>query len=74
MNMRILLYNGKLVEETSYVTGEKVVFMRYVRNEDKPQCECGRAIDKEISMVEGCRNWQESIGGVDTLPPPSVKP
>jgi hypothetical protein len=66
--MRILKYQGKLVEEIGYTTAEKVVFLRYVRNEDKPKCECGRPIDKEISIVEGCPNWNETIKGVDTLP------
>jgi len=66
--MRILKYNDKLVEETSHVTGQKVVFLRYVRTEDMPECECGRPIDKEISIVEGCPNWDSEIKGVETLP------
>lgn len=65
--MRILLYNNKLVEEVGYTTNEKVVFLRYLSEKDMPKCECGRAIDKEISIVEGCRNWDSSIRGVDTL-------
>lgn len=65
--MRILKYNDKLVEETSYVSGEKVVFLRYIRTEDMPKCECGRPIDKEINIVENCRNWQSDIKGVETL-------
>ena len=65
--MRILLLDGKPVEETSYVRGEKVVFLRYLREEDKPKCECGRVIDKDIDIVEGCRNWNERVRGVDTI-------
>lgn len=65
--MRILKYGEKLVEETSYVTGQKVVFLKYIREEDKPKCECGKAIDKEIAIVEGCPNWKETIARVDTL-------
>lgn len=66
--MRILTYEGKLVEEVGHTLREKVVFLRYVRPEDMPKCECGRPIDREISIVEGCRNWNETIRGVDTLP------
>lgn len=65
--MRILKYNGKLVEEVSHVTDNKVVFLRYIRNEDKPKCECGRPIDEEISIVENCLNWKERVTGVDTI-------
>ena len=71
--MRILLYNGKPVEEIGYVIGEKVVFLRYLREEDKPKCECGRVIEKDIDIVEGCLNWKESIRGVDTIPSLSDK-
>jgi hypothetical protein len=66
--MRILTYNGKLVEEIGYASGEKVVFLKYVREEDKPKCSCGKPIDQEISIVEGCRNWKSEVRGVDTLP------
>ncbi len=66
--MRILTYNGKLVEEIGHTLGDKVVFLRYIRQEDMPKCECGRPIDKEISIVENCRNWKERVKGVDTLP------
>ncbi len=66
--MRILNYNGKLVEEIGKTSGGIVVFLKYVREEDKPKCECGRPIDQEISIVEGCPFWNESINGVDTLP------
>lgn len=65
--MRILKYAGKLVEEIGHVTGEKVVFLKYLKEEDKPKCECGKAIDKEISIVEGCRNWNDGIEKVETL-------
>jgi len=65
--MRILKYNDKLVEEVGCVDNNKVVFLRYIRKEDMPKCECGRPIDKEISIVENCLNWKESISGVDTL-------
>jgi len=65
--MRILLYNEKPVQEISYVQGEKVVFLRYLREEDKPKCECGRVIEKDIDIVEGCKNWDSSIKAVETL-------
>lgn len=64
--MRILKYKEKLVEEVGNST-DKVVFLRYIRMEDMPKCECGRPIDKEIAIVENCLNWKESISGVDTL-------
>lgn len=66
--MRILKYGGKLVEETGHVLGQKVVFLEYLRTEDMPKCECGRPIKKEISIVEGCLNWNSEIEGVDTIP------
>ena len=65
--MRILKYKGKLVEEVSYTDGVKVVFLKYIRTEDMPKCECGRHIDKEISIVEDCLNWREDIEAVETL-------
>lgn len=66
--MRILKFNGILVEEVGHVKdGSKVVFLRYVREEDMPKCECGRPINEEISIVEGCLNWKENITGVETL-------
>lgn len=65
--MRILKYRGKLVEEIGYVDNKKVVFFKYIRQEDMPKCECGRVIDEEISIVENCLNWKEEIKGVDTL-------
>lgn len=65
--MRILKYKDKLVEETGYVSGEKVVFLKYIRQEDMPKCECGRPINEEISIVEGCANWNERVTGVDTI-------
>ena len=67
--MRILLYGGKPVEEMGFTTGEKVVFLHYLRSTDMPKCECGRPIDEEISIVENCNNWKEQVKGVDTLPP-----
>lgn len=66
--MRILLYDNKPVQEIGYVSGEKVVYLRYLRDEDKPKCECGRVIEKDIDIVEGCRNWNLSVKGVDTIP------
>lgn len=65
--MRILKYKGKLVEEIGYVENRKVVFLRYVREEDKPKCECGRSIERDIDIVEDCMDWQETIEGVETL-------
>ena len=65
--MRIPLYDGKPVEEIGYVANEKVVFLRYLRDSDKPKCECGRVIEKDIDIVEGCRNWENNVRGVDTL-------
>ena len=64
--MRILKYKDKLVEEVGY-TSDKVVFLRYVKTEDMPKSECGRPIDKEISIVENCPNWKSDIKGVETL-------
>lgn len=65
--MRILKYENKLVEEVGSVNGHKVVFLKYVRQEDMPRCACGRPIDEEISIVEGCKNWDDRVSGVDTL-------
>ena len=65
--MRILLYKDKLVEEIGHVQNERVVFLRYVRREDMPKCKCGEAIDEKISIIEGCRNWESEIEGVETI-------
>lgn len=65
--MRILKYKGKLVEEIGYTEGVKVVFLKYIRDEDKPKCRCGEPIDEQISIVEGCPNWNEDIKPVETL-------
>lgn len=65
--MRILKYGGKLVEEVGSTEGVKVVFLRYAKNEDMPKCKCGEPIDKEISIVEDCKNWNEEITAVETL-------
>lgn len=69
MNMKILTYNGKLIEETGYVLDEKVMFFKFLKDEDKEQCpRCEFPIDKEFNIVEDCINWRESIKGVDTIP------
>lgn len=66
--MRYFKYKGKLVEEISYVQNEKVVFMKYIREEDKPRCEhCGHSVDKEITIVEGCLHWDESVKSIETI-------
>lgn len=65
--MRILKYGGKLVQEIGFTTDVKVVFLRYLKQEDMPKCKCGEPIDKEISIVEDCKIWKEEITGVDTL-------
>lgn len=65
--MRILKYEGKLVEEIGSTQGVKVVFLKYIREVDKPKCECGRTIDKEISIVEDCPNWDEKVEIVGDL-------
>jgi len=66
--MRIFKYDGKLVEEVASVSGEKVVFFKYLREEDKEKCpHCSKPLDTTIDMVEGCLNWQGSIKPVDTI-------
>jgi hypothetical protein len=70
---KFLIYNDKLVEEVGYVQNEKVVFLRYVRTEDMPKCECGRPIEKDIDIVENCRNYRESCRPIETIAPLSTK-
>lgn len=66
--MRILKYRGKLVEERCHsLEGPRVVFLHYVKEEDMPKCKCGEPIDYEISIIEGCPNWDSDIKGVETL-------
>jgi len=67
--MRIFKFGGKLVEEMGHtLRGDSVVFMRYIKEEDKEKCpHCGKPIDKEISIVEGCRNWNNAVEKVETL-------
>ena len=64
---RIFTYDDKLVEEVGYTTGVKVVFLKYLREDDMPKCKCGEPIDEEISIVEGCKNWQEKCKPVETI-------
>lgn len=65
--MRILLYQDKPVQEIGYVQGEKVVYLRYLRDEDKEKCACGRIIERDINIVEGCLNWKSEVAAVETL-------
>lgn len=69
--MRILKYQDRLVEEVGYVSNEKVVFLKYIREEDKCP-HCSKPIEREISIVENCPNWKEDIKGVESLPPPTI--
>ena len=64
------MYNDKLVEEIGYVQYEKVLFLRYVRKEDMPKCKCGEPIEKDIDIVEGCRNYKESCRPIETITNP----
>lgn len=66
--MRILKYKNKLVEEIAHTEREKVVILKYLREEDKDKCpHCDKPIDREIIIIEGCRNWETDIKGVETL-------
>lgn len=67
---KILTYDEKLVEEIGYSTGEKVVYLKYLKTEDMPKCKCGEPIDSEISIIEGCRNWKEKCKPVETITTP----
>lgn len=65
--MRILRYNGKLVEEISSVENKKVVWLRYLKEDDKEKCpHCGKPLETTIDIVENCPNWNERINGVET--------
>lgn len=66
--MRIFKYKNKLVEEVSYVSNEKVVFLKYIKEEDKEKCpHCQKPLDTTIDIVENCLNWKEDVKPVDTL-------
>lgn len=66
--MRILKYNGKLVEEAFSYTNEKVVGLRYIKQEDKEKCpHCDEPIDRDILIAEGCLNWKSDVSGVESL-------
>jgi Zn finger protein HypA/HybF involved in hydrogenase expression len=66
--MRILKFQGKLIEETSHTSGVKNVFFKYLRDEDKDKCpHCQKPIEVEHSIVENCPNWNSEIKKVDTL-------
>ncbi len=66
--MRILKYKNKLVEEIASVEGSKVVFFRYLKEEDKDKCpHCNKSIEITHDIVENCPNWQDDIKGVETL-------
>ena len=66
--MRIFKFGGKLVEEIGRTLGDPVVTMKYLREEDKEKCpHCGKPLDTQISIVEGCRNWNTEVEGVETI-------
>ena len=66
--MRIFRYNGKLAKETSFTEGNKVVFFRYLEDEDKEKCpHCNKPLDTELSIVEGCPNWDDDVEAVETI-------
>jgi len=68
--MRIFKIGGKLVEEIGYVTNQKVVLYKYLRDEDKDKCpHCDKPIEIQHDIVEGCLNWDTSVEGVDTVHP-----
>lgn len=66
--MRIFKYKDKLVEEVSYTKGDKVVFFKYVKEEDKDECpHCHKKIEIVHDIVENCLNWQTDVKEVDTV-------
>lgn len=72
--MRYFKYNKKLVEEIGYVTGKKVVFFKYVKEEDKDKCpHCSKPIEIQHDIVEGCLNWETETEPVETLPDKAIK-
>lgn len=66
--MRIFKYKDKLVEEVGYITNEKVVFFKYIKDEDKNKCpHCDHSLDTEINIVENCLNWYSEVKPIDTV-------
>ena len=65
--MRILKYEGKLVEEINRAASPTVE-LEVLRDCDKDVCpHCGKPIRTIINIVEGCKNWESGIEKVDTL-------
>lgn len=66
--MKILMYNGKLVEESFYNDGHNIG-MRVIKDEDKDKCpHCGKPIPTEIVVNADSSNYQKFAKPVDTLP------
>ena len=66
--MRIFKYKNKLVEEVGSTSGVKVIYFKYLKDEDKDKCpHCGKPIDKELNIVENCLNYQSEVKPVETV-------
>lgn len=64
----ILKHRGRLCEVIGYTEGNKVVYMRVLRDEDKDKCpHCNKPIETNIDIVENCRNWETDIEPVKTI-------
>lgn len=68
-NGALILLEGKLMQVNGYYTGEKILCLEYVREEDKPKCPCCEAIlqRQTVHIAEGCANFQGGAEAVQTL-------
>lgn len=64
-----ILWGGKLAKIIG-TTDQPTAILEYVRDEDKPRCECGRAVDEQIHMVIGCLIWENNVAAVPTIDGP----
>jgi hypothetical protein len=66
--MRIFKYKDKLVEEVGTTTNEKVIYFKYLKDEDKQKCpHCCKPLDTELNIVENCLNYLSEVKLVDTV-------
>lgn len=72
--MRYFKHGGKIAEEIGYVPNGKVVFFKYLKEEDKDKCpHCNKALDIQHDIVEGSLNWKTEVKAIETLPDEAIK-
>jgi hypothetical protein len=61
-----VLLDGKLAEVIS-IAQQPTVYLRYVRDEDKPRCVCGKVLNHDANFVIGSPLYRERVKPVETI-------